>query len=191
MISEGENKLILYNIIGHTRMILCHKYIVCRYCWKVGLYWQGIVHDISKFSFTESSVGVKYYTGKCSPNSIQKSREGYSSAWLYHKNRNKHHNEYWLDYSEKMFVEKNEKITPIEMPNKYLVEMFCDRIAACKIYKGHSYSNSDPLEYFVSQKSRLLMHSNTMQKLEELLMCLALQDEKNAFQLARKLLKEQ
>ena len=53
MISEGENKLILYNIIGHTRMILCHKYIVCRYCWKVGLYWQGIVHDISKFSFTD------------------------------------------------------------------------------------------------------------------------------------------
>ena len=63
MISEGENKLILYNIIGHTRMILCHKYIVCRYCWKVGLYWQGIVHDISKFSFTEFSVGVSIIQG--------------------------------------------------------------------------------------------------------------------------------
>ena len=28
---------------------------------QIGLYWQGITHDLSKFSFTEFSRAIKYW----------------------------------------------------------------------------------------------------------------------------------
>ena len=33
----------------HLFKIFKHKYFVCKYCFKTGLYWRGIVHDLSKF----------------------------------------------------------------------------------------------------------------------------------------------
>lgn len=29
----------------------------------------------------------------------EREEKGYSSAWLHHKGRNKHHYEYWIDYN--------------------------------------------------------------------------------------------
>lgn len=85
------------NIINHFKTITNHKLLVMKYCFKVG-YKQGLLHDMSKYSFIEFSAGIKYYRGYVSPNGIQKSQEGYSKAWLHHKGRNKHHFEYWIDY---------------------------------------------------------------------------------------------
>ena len=73
--------------------------MVMHNCFKCGLYWQGLVHDLSKYSWTEFSVGAKYYQGTRSPNDAERESKGYSSAWLHHKGRNKHHLEYWVDYS--------------------------------------------------------------------------------------------
>ena len=83
----------------HFKTITTHKLLVMRYCFKVGLYKQGILHDLSKYSPTEFSVGVKYYLGDESPNNAERMDRGYSSAWLHHKGRNKHHYEYWIDCS--------------------------------------------------------------------------------------------
>lgn len=30
------------------KRILTHKYYVAKYCFQIGLYWQGITHDLSK-----------------------------------------------------------------------------------------------------------------------------------------------
>ncbi|MBR5896772.1 MAG: catalase, partial [Lachnospiraceae bacterium] len=73
--------------------------MVRRHCFKVGLYWQGLIHDLSKYSYTEFSAGVKYYQGVRSPNVAERNINGYSKAWIHHKGRNKHHYEYWTDYS--------------------------------------------------------------------------------------------
>jgi len=179
---------LLNRVLGHLRTIIIHKFYVGIYCCRVGLIVQGMLHDMSKFSKEEMIAGIKYYNGKCSPNSIQKSIEGYSTAWIHHKNRNKHHSEYWLDYSENAFIEKAEKMTPIEMPIRYLVEMFFDRVAACKVYKGKTYKDSDPLNYYDKQKDRLLLHPNTRSELEKLLNCLAIEGEEKAICYAKKLL---
>lgn len=165
-----------------------HKYYVCKYCWKVGLYWQGLVHDLSKFSIIEMKAGIRYYSGEKSPNSIQKKVEGYSIAWIHHKNHNKHHSEYWTDFSEEKYLINKEKITPIEMPDKYLVEMLCDRIAACKTYKGNDYHNDDPLNYYYNQQESVMMHETTKAKLQELRTILAEEGEEKAFGAARLLL---
>ena len=42
-----------YNFWGHLRTILHHKNLVRHYCFRAGLYKQGIMHDWSKYSPVE------------------------------------------------------------------------------------------------------------------------------------------
>ena len=84
--------------LGHFKTITHHKLLVMQYCFRVGLIRQGLMHDMSKYSWTEFRVGAKYYSGTRSPNAAEREELGYSTAWLHHKGRNKHHLEYWIDY---------------------------------------------------------------------------------------------
>ncbi len=136
---------IIQKFLGHTRTVLKHKLEVAKICFKFGLYWQGIIHDLSKFSCTEFIPSVKYYSGVRSPIEAEKEEKGYSMAWLHHKNKNKHHFWYWVDYSSKQVQ------TPVRIPLKYVYEMIADTIAAGKVYSlnaGKSWNNSDPYNYY-------------------------------------------
>ena len=66
---------------NHFCTITYHKYLVAKGCFAVGLYRQGLLHDLSKYSFTEFRVGAKYYQGTRSPNNAEKEDVGYYSAW--------------------------------------------------------------------------------------------------------------
>ena len=79
------------NAWGHFKTITSHKFLVMKYCFKVGLYKQGFLHDLSKYSPTEFMVGAKYYQGTRSPNNAEREATGVSTSWLHHKGRNKHH----------------------------------------------------------------------------------------------------
>ena len=148
-----------------------------KFCFRVGLYKQGLLHDLSKYSWTEFKIGAKYYQGNRSPNAAEIEDKGYSSAWLHHKGRNKHHPEYWTDYS----FENNYAYSAIKMPAKYVVEMFCDRVAANKIYKKINYQNSDPLDYFEQSKNHQVIHEETKKLLVELLTMLKDKGEDETF----------
>ena len=121
--------------LAHFNTITKHKILVMKECFRVGLYRQGLLHDLSKYSPTEFRVGCKYYQGTRSPNNAEREDKGYSSAWLHHKGRNKHHYEYWIDYS----LDGEKMLAGMKMPVRYVVEMFLDRIAASKVYKGGQY----------------------------------------------------
>lgn len=136
---------------------------------------QGLTHDLSKFSLKEFVPGVKYFQGTRSPQARERELFGYSAAWLHHKGRNKHHFEYWTD------VDASGQTVCVEMPPKYFAEMICDRVAASKVYKGKDYTDSSPLEYFLSRKDNVSMHKNTAEKLEYFLTLLAEQGEKAMF----------
>lgn len=160
------------------KTITYHKYLVMKGCFRVGLYYQGIMHDISKYSPTEFLVGAKYYQGNRSPNNAEREAIGYSSSWLHHKGRNKHHYEYWIDYSSKNIPGG---MAPAPMPRRYVVEMLMDRIAASKVYKKEAYTDSSPLEYYLSGKERVPMHDKTKRQLEKLLSMLAKEGEEKTF----------
>lgn len=151
-------------------------------CFRVGLYKQGLLHDLSKYSPSEFLIGVKYYQGTRSPNNAEREDVGYSSAWLHHKGRNKHHYEYWIDYSSK---EIKGGMAPTPMPTKYVVEMFMDRIAACKIYHGASYTQKDPLAYYESGTVPPPIHKDTKKLLEKLLHMLAQEGEEATYRYIR------
>lgn len=153
---------------GHFKTITRHRRIVRRLCFQVGLYWQGLTHDLSKYSPAEFLVGVRYYTGTCSPNAVERQMHGYSTAWMHHKGRNRHHYEYWTD----LCLPAN-AYGPVPMPPRYLAEMVMDRVAACKVYLGADYTDDAALRYFTTAHETTLMHPETAQKLHYILQLLA------------------
>lgn len=169
----------------HLYTINHHKWLVLKYCFRIGLYRQGLLHDMSKYSLTEFIPGIRYYTGHSSPNEGERQAKGYSSAWLHHKGRNKHHLEYWIDYSK----QHNSQLHGVEMPFCYLAEMVCDRIAASKTYLKESYWNGAPLEYYEKNKHHTILHPNTQQQLEYLLHLLKEEGEPTLFAYLKKQLK--
>ena len=172
-------------VIGHFRTITRHRHAVIRNCAKAGILRQGLLHDLSKYSPTEFLRGARFYQGTRSPNEREREEYGYSLAWLHHKGRNRHHFEYWTDYNP---VER--RVVPVKMPLRYVVEMFCDRVAASKIYRGAQYKESDPLSYFERGKARRFIHPETSALLESLLQMLAEKGEDAVFAHIRALLKK-
>lgn len=169
------------NAWKHFRTINHHRWIVMIHCFQVGLYWQGLTHDLSKYSLTEFRIGAKYYTGKRSPNAIEREEKGYSEAWMHHKGRNRHHYEYWTDLNQ-----ETHQYSAVPMPQRYFVEMVIDRIAACKTYHGKNYTDSDALDYFLHAAETPLLHPETSQKLHFVLQMLAERGEKETFKYLRK-----
>lgn len=172
------------NFFGHLRTITHHRRLVRQGCFRVGLYWQGLAHDLSKFSPTEFRVGVRYYQGTRSPNAAEREINGYSTAWMHHKGRNKHHFEYWTDLSP-----ATRTYEPIEMPPRYLAEMVMDRIAACKTYQGAAYTDASPLEYFEKSGEGRDIHPQTHAQLTVLLTMLRDRGEKETFRHIREVIR--
>ena len=77
----------MWHPIKHYKTIRHHKMLVMKNCFRCGLYWQGLTHDLSKLAPVEFWAGAKYWQGTCSPNNAQRQAEGYSAAWLHHKGR--------------------------------------------------------------------------------------------------------
>lgn len=172
-----EEKLEEKKWFQHLKTVCHHRELVRQHCFRVGLYRQGLMHDLSKFSPVEFLVGAKYYRGFESPNNAERRDRGYSSAWLHHKGRNKHHLEYWIDYS----LGEETPMAGMKMPKKYVVEMFCDRVAASKTYRGEQYKDSDPWEYYQKSKSHYMMNPETRDLLEDMLKRLADEGEDATF----------
>ena len=146
------------------------------HCFRAGIGFQGLFHDLSKYGPTEFLVGARYYQGNRSPNERERELFGYSAAWLHHKGRNRHHFEYWNDLNT-----ETKLYEPVPMPLRYVKEMFCDRVAASKIYQGKKYTDAHPLAYFLGGNARAKMHAKTADLLEAWLRMLAEQGEAATF----------
>ncbi len=170
--------------IGHFRTITKHRHKVIYNCLRAGIFWQGLRHDLSKYSPTEFIPGAKFYSGTRSPNELERQKQGYSLAWMHHKGRNRHHYEYWTDIDL-----KTKKVMPVKMPTRFLAEMFCDRVAASKIYNGKNYTDHHPLDYFLNGKARYHMHPETADELEKMLRMLAEKGEKETFAYVKRMVK--
>ena len=169
---------------NHFMTITRHRWLVREGCFAVGLYRQGLLHDLSKYSPTEFLVGARYYQGNRSPNNAEREEIGYSSSWLHHKGRNRHHFEYWVDYNLRA-EEDGKRVIPVKMPGRYVVEMLMDRIAASKVYQGDNYTDQHPLQYFESGRAVSMMHPETAALLHDLLEMLAREGEEKTFAYVR------
>ena len=164
----------------HFKTITKHKFLVMDGCFRVGLYRQGLAHDLSKYSPTEFWVGARYYQGNKSPNAAERAEKGYSEAWMHHKGRNRHHYEYWTD-----MCRATGRYEAIPMPRRYLVEMVMDRRAACLVYEGKNYTPASALNYLTRSHEKTLMHPQTLQELTYILTMLRDEGEDVTFRYLR------
>ena len=165
----------------HFRTITNHKMLVMKGCFQVGLYRQGLMHDMSKYSLTEFVPGCKYYQGFMSPNNAERKDKGYSIAWLHHKGRNKHHLEYCVYYAAREYEKEHGGMVGMKMPIEYVVEMFVDRVSASKNYQKKAYTDASALIYYQNSLPHYLIHEDTAALLDYLLTMLAKRGEKETF----------
>lgn len=167
----------------HLHTINTHRRYVRHYCFKVGLYKQGLIHDVSKYSLTEFVPSVKYFQGYRSPITAEKEEKGYSECWLHHKGRNKHHWEYWTD-------RHHGEIINYEMPFNYLLESVCDKLAASKVYQKENFVKEYPYEFFNKSYEIHVMHPENARKIKYLLEYYKDNGEEKALKYYKNLLKE-
>lgn len=176
--------------LAHFRTVAHHRRLVRRYCFRLGLYRQGLTHDLSKYSPAEFRQGARYYRGDNSPNFTERRENGlgYSRAWLHHKGRNKHHFDYWLDYClqpDGSFV-----FSPCRLPIRYVAEMFCDRLAANRTYMRDAYTDAAPYDYFMRSRESVPMHPESCAEIEKMLLTLKDEGEEAAFRYVKKRIQE-
>ncbi len=169
-------------LIGHFSTITRHKLTVQSLCFRCGMVKQGLLHDLSKYSWTEFSSGVKYYQGYRSPIDKEKEEIGYSKGWLHHKGKNRHHWDYWVDREY-----RSPKITALPMPFEYVLESVCDKIAASKIYGKEKYTDAYAYDFFMKGNDRLAMNPVTVRQIETLLCYLKDNGEEKALRYYREL----
>lgn len=138
---------------SHLKTVRTHRRAVRHFAFKMGIPLQGLVHDLSKYSLKELSQ-YKYYTGYCSPHEAMRNDIGYSTSWYHHRNKNKHHWEYWIDSLERK--------TAVKMPYKYVIEMFCDMCAAGYAYNPKKWQPADTTKYWYNHNgSHRIIHPQT------------------------------
>lgn len=133
------------------KRVTVHKFWVAYYCFQLGLFWQGITHDLSKFSWTEIKGALKYWHPDKSSLAYEKELNGYSETFLHHRGRNPHHYEYWIHSLDEGGV-------PAEMPRKYVLELICDYLAACRTYGGDIRTEFD---WWMKGEDKVKIHPKT------------------------------
>lgn len=163
----------IINTFRHFKKVCTHKHWVFYYCCKVGIPFQGLIHDLSKFSPIEFWESVKYYQGTSSPIDACKKENGWSAAWMHHKGRNKHHYEYFID-------DLDNGGSPIQMPYKYAVELICDYLSAGRAYYGEDFTYKKEWEWWLNKRKKpLMMHKQTKGFIDNVLYQLTLEREEN------------
>jgi hypothetical protein len=146
--------------IKYLRYLLKHKWHVGKYCFQYGLYWQGIIHDFSKFFPSEWTGYVEYFFGERGlyGDRSEKTERDFEYAWNHHQKYNPHHWEYWLlgDYS-------GTSQKALEMPVKYAKEMIADWKGASVAKLGHA----NILSWYNNRKHLIELHSNTRKFVEK------------------------
>lgn len=158
--------------LKYAYYILRHKWFVMIECFKAGLYWQGIIHDLSKFLPSEWFPYANYFykrtvrnkTGYYKPTDT--GDKAFDYAWLLHQKRNKHHWQWWILPED----EGGSKL--LEIPPKYLVEMICDWIGAGKA-QGFKSPKGKPLfetqKWYEQNKHKMQLNKQTRIDIERLL----------------------
>ena len=136
----------------HLKVVLKHKWFVFKYARKLGIPLLGFFHDTSKFTPTEFLRSVKYFDGRKSPTIVErKAHDNFSYICVRHTGRNKHHWQYWVDYT-------NDDMIVNRIPYKRNLEYVADILSASRVYNPKDYGLMVAYNYFYNHSKYYLMH---------------------------------
>lgn len=157
--------------------VLRHKWYVMIECFRAGLIWRGLLHDLSKFYPSEFIPYANYFYGNNGDIKRGRDKTGYYKptdtgdkafdfAWLLHQKRNRHHWQWWV------LPEDNGGVKVLEMSPIYRDEMLCDWIGAGKAQGKFSPANDYLQEtriWWNANNHKMQLHPNTRLYFETLL----------------------
>lgn len=154
--------------LKYLRYLARHKWFVLVACFRRGLYWQGIIHDWSKFLPSEWIPYANFFYGfkpteedrrrsrvifgyDCWPSS-EWMRDRFNRAWLAHQHRSPHHWQHWI-------LRNDDGTTfPVEMPHRYVLEMLADWDGAGRAITGKT--GGTPV-WYAKNRHKMLLHPDT------------------------------
>jgi hypothetical protein len=132
--------------VRYIRYIAMHKFYVFLECWKLGIPWRGIVHDLSKFHPAEWIPYLhSFYGDEVEGDEKKLRREAFDKAWLRHIHRNPHHWQHWVLQEDSCGASR-----PLPIPDVYLREMLADWRAM-----GH-VQGSKPLKQWYENARKIM-----------------------------------
>lgn len=157
--------------------VVRHKWFVLCACWRRGLYWQGIIHDWSKFLPSEWFPYAQFFYGEKFPEwsaiSAGQKYAGYpyeltatyvrhefDRAWLKHQHRSPHHWQHWI------LREDSGATNILEMPIRYATEMVCDWEGAGRAITGKT---GGTVAWYLKNEAQIQLHPTTRRLIEQLL----------------------
>ena len=133
-----------------------HKWLVFVECFKDGMYWQGITHDLSKFFPDEFfPYADKFGKDVSGRRTTEEEDVRFERAAMIHKRRNRHHWEYWVTLS--MHKDLGVRIHVFNIPKKYRLEMLNDWRGASKSY----VNGEDVLIWYAKNSPNMILHAST------------------------------
>lgn len=147
--------------IKYLWYLIRHRWFVMIECFKEGLIWQGLVHDLDKFRWDSFKCYSDFMDSKRFTTSIPEalySRTGnrkMNMVWLRHRKTNKHHWQYYC-YGRK---------EPARIPHRYLLEMICDWKGAIR---GHRSDLTLGL-WYEKNKDRMILNPYTRLALDRVM----------------------
>jgi hypothetical protein len=171
------------NYLGY---IIRHKWFVFIECWRMGVPFRGLMHDISKFRPSEFVPYMKKFWGpECkSINDLhgddlrkalgngyykEKVKEDFDYAWLHHQRRNRHHWQYWVMKKDVGPLE------PLDIPEDVIREMIADWAGAGRAIKGYI----EIVDWYEKNKDKIIVTNHTRIRINKLIEEFYVDHEKN------------
>ncbi len=163
--------------LKYLQYLLRHKWFVMLECFKEGLFWRGLTHDLSKFGSKEFGpyarnffwphenppveMDVTSTVDWAEQQNINKAERKrlFDIAWLHHMNANDHHWNYWVIRND----DYNVVIVP--MPIASAKEMVCDWRGMSRARNG----KDDSLTWYRINRDKMMIHKDTRIIIEEML----------------------
>jgi len=146
--------------------VLPHRWYVLLECWRRGLIWRGLTHDLTKFlggewlPYVEHFYGAKARKWRDETGYYKPTDTGdpaFDLAWLRHQHRNDHHWQWWI-------LTEDESGRPVALPMSEAarVEMLCDWIGASRA-QGHGGMGgpSGVRAWYAKHGAKMILHSDT------------------------------
>lgn len=154
--------------LAYLSYVVRHRWYVMLECFRVGLIWRGLVHDLSKFLPSEFFPYARFFHEKDGAKKQRRDKTGYykpddtgdavfDRAWFMHQARNRHHWQYWVlargDGTQYAFA----------MPNHDWLEMVCDWHGAARA-QGIKTQRGDRLSvraWWWANREKMRLHPYT------------------------------
>ncbi len=114
-----------------------------------------IGHDMSKLG-PEEFIPYRVYFYDDKNKKLSSTEENFDRAWCHHQKENSHHWQFWC------YIDENGRITPLEIPIRYVDEMVAD-------WGSFAYQKKTGealRDWFSEHKDKMLIHPESMKLIE-------------------------